>query len=182
MPTESVTDTVAFFGPAEVGLNCTVTAQVAFNVPGTKVVIPSICPLPAGPHVDIALTIEKLLALAPASIPCCTFVIFVVPVLVRKNVCIPLVEPTLTVPKLRVVGTKPRMPVPVRVTCPPLTVTFAVMSTDEFTVLRVVGWNTTLIVHVRFAAKVVPQVPRFPAGRKNLDELNATPMLVNATA
>ena len=159
------------------------TVHDAVNVPGTKVVIPSICPLPAGPHVENALTIVKSLGFTPASTPCCTFVIFVVPVLVRKNVCIPLVEPTLTVPKLRVVGTRPRMPVPDRVTCPPLTVTpVAVMSTDEFTVLRVVGWNTTLIVHVRFAAKVVPQVPRFPAGRENLDELNATPMLVNATA
>lgn len=158
------------------------TVHDAVNVPGTKVVTPSICPLPAGPHVENALMIVKSPEFAPASTACCTFVILVVPVLVRKNVCTPLVEPTLTVPKLRVVGTRPRMPVPVRVTCPPVTVTFAVMSTNEFTVLRVVGWNTTLIVHVRFAAKVVPQVPRFPAGRENLDELNATPMLVNATA
>ena len=152
------------------------------NVPGVKVVKPKIWPFPPGPQVESSLMIEKSLGFAPPSAPCVIPVMFVVPLLVRKKVCIPLVEPTLTVPKLRVVGARPRMPVPERVTCPPVTVTFAVMFTNEFTVLRVVGWNTTLIVHVMFAAKVIPQVPRFPAGRENLDELNATPMLVNATA
>src|SRR5882762_8916297 len=88
VPAASVTDTVAVFVPVVwvvSGEKLTVTIQ---DVPGARVVNPSVWPLPAGPQVDIPRRIVNSVAFVPVSAPWAIPVSVTLPVLVSVNTCV----------------------------------------------------------------------------------------------